>query len=57
MTKENLQLARLKDSLLDVRRSTRAEQEFLTRLQNVREDEMVKFLEDEEKRLVYDRDE
>jgi hypothetical protein len=53
---ESLLIARLKDSLLEAKRSTRGEEEFTQDLEAVREQERVRYLEDEEQGLAEKRD-
>jgi hypothetical protein len=53
---ENLKIARLKDSLLESRRATRGEEDFVRSLESVREGERMRALESEEKMLGMKRD-
>ncbi len=53
---ESLLTARLRDALLESRRSTKGEEDFVAQLQSVREQERSKRLEDEEGNMVVWRD-
>ncbi len=50
-------IARLRDALLEARRSTKGEEDYVRQLQSVREGERAKRLETEEANLVTWRDE
>ncbi len=55
--KESLRVAHLKDALLEARRTTRGEEDYVRELETVKEEERTKRLEDEEHKLLLKRDE
>eukprot|EP00094_Tigriopus_californicus_P000071 TCALIF_00069-PA protein Name:"Similar to Iqcg IQ domain-containing protein G (Rattus norvegicus)" AED:0.23 eAED:0.23 QI:0/0.33/0/0.5/1/1/4/0/284 len=52
----NLLIAKLKDELTEAKRSTKGEEEFVSRLERVRESERVALFDEEEREMVEKRD-
>ena len=53
---ESMRIATLKDGLLEARRSTKGEEDYIQELESVKEKERSTLLENEEKNLIIRRD-